>query len=51
MDFSDLCMEPGESKTFFLPCVSKIVKMETVMIDYVGHCQFRELCIIYNVSD
>lgn len=49
MDFSDLHIKPGESKTFFLPCESKITKTETVMIDYVGHCQFCELCIIYNV--
>lgn len=48
MDFSDLHIKPGERKTFFLPCMSKI-KMEMLMIDCVGHCQFYELCIIYNV--
>lgn len=48
MDFSGLHLKPRESKTFF-PCVSKITKMGTVMIDYVGHCQFCELCVMYNV--
>lgn len=48
MDFSDLHVKARESETF-LPCVSKITKMEMVMVDHVGHSQFCELCAMYNV--
>jgi len=49
MNFSDLHVNPGKSKPFFLPCMRKRTKMEMLMIDYIDHCQFCELCIIYNI--